>query len=264
MNAQELLWCFLMPQVDSIHLPGGECVPNAEHHFDTIELLDPLPRLLRRTQGTIHTTTYHNLNKADTFAASTPLRRLRDFERLMPQDRGLTTRRKPAPKLLSASAREPDTFEALSGKSKPLSDNHYQESEDVCETLHEQYQVSFAFIKRSPQHTQQDHLLERLSAEHVWDGKTNRRNPTLTERLPHILPYRGFGRRAARALCDWPHVQLVDDRRENEFKASLPASHPLQLRGSLPHRHSSCLHLSAWSRRSRAEFIYPPLKAIRN
>lgn len=44
------------------------------------------------------------------------------------------------------------------------------------------------------------HLPDSLSVEAIRQGRTNRRNPTLTEHAAQILPYRGLGSGTARAL----------------------------------------------------------------
>ena len=150
-----------------------------------------------------------------------------------------------------------------------LGDKYYQDSEDIYGTLPEQYQRSFAFIKRNLHHIQKGrgfntlgeleippvaleellvnalvhrdyftsasirllvfadrveiispgHLPDNLNPEALRQGKTNRRNPTLTEHASQMLPYRGLGSGITRALQDWPHIELVDDRAGNEFKA---------------------------------------------
>lgn len=46
-----------------------------------------------------------------------------------------------------------------------------------------------------------------------------RRNPTLTEHAAHLLPYRGMGSGIARALQQWPRIDLLDDPRGNQFSA---------------------------------------------
>lgn len=45
--------CFPMTRVDYIRVPGREWVPNPDRRFDTIELRDPLFRLIRRAQAAI-------------------------------------------------------------------------------------------------------------------------------------------------------------------------------------------------------------------
>lgn len=45
--------CFPMTRVDYIRVPGREWVPDPEHRFDTIELRDPLFRLIRRAQAAV-------------------------------------------------------------------------------------------------------------------------------------------------------------------------------------------------------------------
>ena len=50
---QALRRCLPMTRVDYIRVPGREWVPNPDRRFDTIELRDPLFRLIRRTQAAI-------------------------------------------------------------------------------------------------------------------------------------------------------------------------------------------------------------------
>jgi ATP-dependent DNA helicase RecG len=45
--------CFPMTRVDYIRVPGREWVPDPDRRFDTIELRDPLFRLIRRAQAAI-------------------------------------------------------------------------------------------------------------------------------------------------------------------------------------------------------------------
>lgn len=66
------------------------------------------------------------------------------------------------------------------------------------------------------------HLPDSLSTEQIRRGKSNRRNPTLTNHAVNILPYRGIGTGIPRVLEDWPETQLVDDVSGNEFRAVIP------------------------------------------
>ena len=63
------------------------------------------------------------------------------------------------------------------------------------------------------------HLPDSLSIDTIRQGKTNRRNPTLTEHAAQILPYRGLGSGIPRALREWPRLELVDDVAGNQFSA---------------------------------------------
>ncbi len=63
------------------------------------------------------------------------------------------------------------------------------------------------------------HLPDSLSVDDVRQGKTNRRNPTLTEHAFKLLPYRGLGSGIPRALAEWPQIELIDDVRGNQFTA---------------------------------------------
>ena len=68
------------------------------------------------------------------------------------------------------------------------------------------------------------HLPDSLSPEDIRQGKTIRRNPTLTEHASHILPYRGMGSGIPRALNAWPQIDLVDDPAGNQFRAVVLAA----------------------------------------
>ncbi|MBA3624528.1 MAG: putative DNA binding domain-containing protein [Methylibium sp.] len=52
-KAQALRRCFPMTRVDYVRVPGREWVPDPERRFDTIELRDPLFRLVRRAQAAV-------------------------------------------------------------------------------------------------------------------------------------------------------------------------------------------------------------------
>ena len=52
-QAQALRRCFPMTRVDYIRVPGREWVPDPERRFDTVELRDPLFRLIRRAQAAV-------------------------------------------------------------------------------------------------------------------------------------------------------------------------------------------------------------------
>ncbi|MDZ7924974.1 MAG: ATP-binding protein [Marinagarivorans sp.] len=63
------------------------------------------------------------------------------------------------------------------------------------------------------------HLPDNINTDDIKHGKTNRRNPTLSEHAAHLLPYRGLGSGINRALKAWPNIALQDHRNGNEFKA---------------------------------------------
>lgn len=50
-KSSSLRRCFPMTRVDYIRVPGREWVPDPDHRFDTVELRDPLFRLIRRAQA---------------------------------------------------------------------------------------------------------------------------------------------------------------------------------------------------------------------
>lgn len=91
----------------------------------------------------------------------------------------------------------------------------------VNSLIHRDYFTSasirlFIFIERieiiSP-----GHLPDTLNTEQIRQGKSNRRNPTLTDHAVNILPYRGIGTGIPRVLEDWPETRLVDDVAGNEL-----------------------------------------------
>ncbi len=71
-----------------------------------------------------------------------------------------------------------------------------------------------------------DGSIAGLSAADVRLGKTNRRNPTLTEHAFKLLPYRGLGSGIPRALGEWPRIELIDDVRGNQFSAVIARPEP--------------------------------------
>lgn len=66
------------------------------------------------------------------------------------------------------------------------------------------------------------HLPDNLSTAQIRQGKSNRRNPTLTDHAVKILPYRGIGTGIPRVLEDWPETRLHHDVDGNEFRAVIP------------------------------------------
>lgn len=52
-SPQALRRCFPMTRVDYIRVPGREWIPDPDHRFDTVELRDPLFRLIRRAQAAV-------------------------------------------------------------------------------------------------------------------------------------------------------------------------------------------------------------------
>ncbi|MDO8275075.1 MAG: putative DNA binding domain-containing protein [Serpentinimonas sp.] len=63
------------------------------------------------------------------------------------------------------------------------------------------------------------HLPDSLSIQDIRQGKTNRRNPTLSEHAFRLLPYRGLGSGIPRALDEWPQIELIDEASGNQFTA---------------------------------------------
>ncbi|MCC7545535.1 MAG: putative DNA binding domain-containing protein [Aquabacterium sp.] len=64
-------------------------------------------------------------------------------------------------------------------------------------------------------------LPDSLSIEDIRHGKSNRRNPTLSEHAFRLLPYRGMGSGIPRALGEWPQIELISEAGGNQFTASV-------------------------------------------
>jgi predicted HTH transcriptional regulator len=62
-------------------------------------------------------------------------------------------------------------------------------------------------------------LPDSLSIEDIRRGKSNRRNPTLSEHAFRLLPYRGMGSGIPRALGEWPQIELINEAGGNQFTA---------------------------------------------
>ena len=62
-------------------------------------------------------------------------------------------------------------------------------------------------------------LPDSLSIEDIRHGKSNRRNPTLSEHAFRLLPYRGMGSGIPRALGEWPQIELITELSGNQFTA---------------------------------------------
>ena len=62
------------------------------------------------------------------------------------------------------------------------------------------------------------HLPNHLDIEQIRFGLSNLRNPALASHAFHMLPYRGLGSGIPRVTEAWPHIELIDDRRGNQFK----------------------------------------------
>lgn len=63
------------------------------------------------------------------------------------------------------------------------------------------------------------HLPNHLDIEQIRYGLSNLRNPALASHAFHLLPYRGLGSGIPRATAAWEDIELIDDRRGNQFKA---------------------------------------------
>ena len=62
------------------------------------------------------------------------------------------------------------------------------------------------------------HLPNHLDAEQIRFGLSNLRNPALASHAFHLLPYRGLGSGIPRAMAAWSEIELIDDRRGNQFR----------------------------------------------
>jgi ATP-dependent DNA helicase RecG len=65
------------------------------------------------------------------------------------------------------------------------------------------------------------HLPNNLTVDNIKLGNSNARNAVLASFANHLVPYRGYGSGIIRALAKYPHIDLIDDRESNLFKAVL-------------------------------------------
>lgn len=65
------------------------------------------------------------------------------------------------------------------------------------------------------------HLPNNLTLENIKNGNSNIRNPILVSFATRILPYRGLGNGVRRALKEYPHIDLKDDREGNQFVVTI-------------------------------------------
>ena len=63
------------------------------------------------------------------------------------------------------------------------------------------------------------HLPNNLTVENIKSGNSNARNPALISFASYLLPYHGIGSGIGRALAQYPHIDFLDDREGNLFKA---------------------------------------------
>jgi predicted HTH transcriptional regulator len=61
-------------------------------------------------------------------------------------------------------------------------------------------------------------LPNHLDIEQIRFGVSNLRNPALASHAFYMLPYRGLGSGIPRATEAWSDIELIDDRRSNQFK----------------------------------------------
>jgi ATP-dependent DNA helicase RecG len=66
------------------------------------------------------------------------------------------------------------------------------------------------------------HLPNNLTIANIRSGNSNIRNPILASYATKVLPYRGLGNGIVRAIKEYPHIDLIDDRDSNRFVAIVP------------------------------------------
>lgn len=70
-------------------------------------------------------------------------------------------------------------------------------------------------------------LPNSLTVDKIRAGNSNLRNPILASFVAKgLLPYRGLGTGVPRALEEWPHIELRDDRDANLFVATVRRPQP--------------------------------------
>jgi predicted HTH transcriptional regulator len=62
-------------------------------------------------------------------------------------------------------------------------------------------------------------LPNHLDTEQIRYGISNLRNSLLASHAFHLLPYSGLGSGIPRAAAAWPDIELINDRKGNQFKA---------------------------------------------
>lgn len=62
------------------------------------------------------------------------------------------------------------------------------------------------------------HLPNHLTVEQIRFGLSNMRNPIIASHATRQMPYRGLGSGIPRALENYANIQLIDDRKGNQFK----------------------------------------------
>ncbi len=72
------------------------------------------------------------------------------------------------------------------------------------------------------------HLPNHLDVEQILFGLSNLRNPALASHAFYMLPYRGLGSGIPRATGAWPTIELIDDRKGNQFKVIIRRNEVLQ------------------------------------
>jgi ATP-dependent DNA helicase RecG len=65
------------------------------------------------------------------------------------------------------------------------------------------------------------HLPNNLTVENIKAGNSNFRNPVIATFATALIPYSGIGSGIIRALAIYPHIDFIDDREGNQFKAVL-------------------------------------------
>ena len=63
------------------------------------------------------------------------------------------------------------------------------------------------------------HLPDTQTVTNIKDGNSNIRNPIIASFAAKMLPYKGLGSGILRALREYPHIDFIDDRDGNLFKA---------------------------------------------
>jgi ATP-dependent DNA helicase RecG len=63
------------------------------------------------------------------------------------------------------------------------------------------------------------YLPNKLTVENIKAGNSVARNPVLASFANYLIPYRGYGSGIIRALKKYPHIDFINDRDGNQFKA---------------------------------------------
>jgi len=99
--------------------------------------------------------------------------------------------------------------------------DNYQDSRDLTGNLEDICKQTVWFITSHLHHVQKEQSFNSVGIPEIPLGNSIARNPILATHASHLLPYRGYGSGIISALAKYPHIDFIDDRDSNIFKAVL-------------------------------------------